>query len=215
MTEATLLAGRDYTLLLDRSGSMALKDQPGGRSRWSVARESVQALAARCEELDPDGLTLYLFASRFRRYDAVTADRVASIFLENEPCGGTDLAGVLAHAFECHFERRRARSGQRSAGAAAGGKSGETLLVVTDGEPDDPKAVMRTLVEATRRLERDEQLAVSFVQVGGDPRARRFLKVLDDDLQRAGARFDICDTVTLDEMEELGLTEVLLRAIHD
>ena len=67
---------RDYTLIIDRSGSMAIKDQPGGRSRWATARESAHALAARCEELDPDGITLYVFGSKFRRYDNVTADRV-------------------------------------------------------------------------------------------------------------------------------------------
>jgi Mg-chelatase subunit ChlD len=197
---------RDYTLIIDRSGSMALKDQPGGRSRWAVARESTQALAAKCDELDPDGITLYLFAARFKRYDNVTAERVAQVFLENEPCGGTDLAGVLAHAFESYFERKRAGHAKRT---------GETIVVVTDGEPDDPKAVMRTIVEASRRIDRDEELGVSLVQIGSDPQARRFLKVLDDDLGRAGAPFDICDTVTLDEMEDIGLAEVLLRAVND
>jgi hypothetical protein len=197
---------RDYTLIIDRSGSMALKDQPGGRSRWAVARESAQALAAKCDELDPDGITLYVFGARFKRYDNVTAERVSQVFLENEPCGGTDLAGVLAHAFESYFERRRT--------AGAKGR-GETILVVTDGEPDDPRAVMRTIVDASRRVEDDGQLGLSLVQVGNDAQARRFLKVLDDDLGRAGAPFDICDTVTLDEMEDLGLAEVLLRAVTD
>ncbi len=88
-------------------------------------------------------------------------------------------------------------------------------MVVTDGEPDDKLAVMRTIVAATKRLDRDEELAVSLVQVGKDPSATRFLKALDDDLVEAGAKFDICDTVTLDDMEDIGLTEVLLRAIHD
>jgi uncharacterized protein with von Willebrand factor type A (vWA) domain len=197
---------RDYTLILDKSGSMALKDQAGGKSRWSVARESAEALATKCEELDPDGITLYVFASRFKRYDGVTAASVARVFLENEPCGGTDLAGVLQHAFESYFERKRAGNAKRL---------GETIVVVTDGEPDDPRAVMRTIVEASRRIDRDEELGVSFVQVGDDPDARRFLKVLDDDLARAGARFDIVDTVTLDEMEDIGLTETLLRAVND
>ena len=112
---------RDYTLIIDRSGNMALKDQPGGRSRWAVARESAQALAAKCDELDPDGITLYVFAARFKRYDNVTADRVGQVFLENEPCGGTDLAGVLAHAFESYFERKRIGRSKRS----------ETILVPT------------------------------------------------------------------------------------
>jgi len=200
------MSKRDYTLIIDRSGSMAIKDQPGGRSRWATARESAHALAARCEELDPDGITLYVFGSKFRRYDNVTAERVGQVFIENEPAGGTDLAGVLAHAFGSYFDRKR--SGDSTL-------DGETIVVVTDGEPDDQKAVMKTIIDATRRLDRDEELGVSLIQVGKDPLATRFLKALDDDLVRVGARFDICDTVTLEEMEDLTLTEVLLRAIHD
>ena len=198
------LSDRDYTLIVDRSGSMAQKDQPGGRSRWAAARESTEAIAARCDELDADGLTLYVFASRFRRYENVSAERVAQVFKENEPCGGTDLAGVLQHAFDAYFARK-----------AKGKARPETILVVTDGEPDDPRAVIRTIIDASRRIQRDEELAVSLVQVGKDPDARRFLKLLDDELVSAGAPFDICDTVTLEEAKTIGLTEMLLSAIND
>jgi hypothetical protein len=41
------------------------------------------------------------------------------------------------------------------------------------------------------------------------------LKVLDDELQSAGAKFDLVDTITLDDMENFSLTEVLLNAIND
>ncbi len=88
-------------------------------------------------------------------------------------------------------------------------------MVLTDGEPDDQRAVIKAVLAASRRIDRDEELAVSFVQVGRDADARRFLKLLDDELVSAGAPFDICDTVTLDEAEEMGLTDVLLAAIHD
>lgn len=199
-----MLNDRDYTLILDKSGSMSTKDQPGGRSRWHAARESAAALASKCEELDPDGLTLYVFGSRFKRYDNVTSSRINRAFDEHEPSGGTDLAGVLKDAFRSYFDRK-------SRGAARP----ETIVVVTDGEPDDASAVIKTIVEASRKLDRDEELAVSLVQVGADPNARRFLKLLDDELLPAGAKFDIVDTVNLDEVEELGLTEVLLGAIND
>lgn len=53
------------------------------------------------------------------------------------------------------------------------------------------------------------------IPIGTDQNARRFLKLLDDELLPAGAKFDIVDTVNLDEVEEMGLTEVLLGAIHD
>ncbi|HBE34503.1 MAG TPA: hypothetical protein DD990_25215, partial [Cyanobacteria bacterium UBA11368] len=88
-----MLENRDYTLIIDKSGSMSVKDQPGGKSRWEVMQESTLALASKCEELDPDGITVYLFSGRFKRYDNVTSTKVSQIFQENEPSGRTDLAG--------------------------------------------------------------------------------------------------------------------------
>lgn len=201
-----MLQNRDYTLIIDKSGSMATPDQKGGRSRWTAAQESTFALASKCEQFDPDGITVYLFSGRFKRYENVTSSKVIQIFQENDPAGSTDLAGVLQHAFDNYFQRKA--SGQTK-------ENGETILVVTDGEPDDRKAVMKVIIEASRRMERDEELAISFVQVGSDAQATRFLKVLDDELQGAGAKFDICDTITIDDMEDLSLAEVLLNAIND
>ncbi len=201
-----MLEQRDYTLIIDKSGSMSMRDQLGGKSRWIVMQESTLALASKCEELDPDGITIYLFSGRFKRYDNVTASKVSQIFTENEPSGRTDLAGVLQDATNNYFQRKAA--GQTK-------PNGETILVVTDGEPDDRKAVMKVIIEASRRMDRDEELAISFVQVGTDQQATKFLKVLDDELQGAGAKFDIVDTVTIDDMEDMTLTEVLLNAIVD
>lgn len=201
-----MLENRDYTLIIDKSGSMTLKDQRGGKSRWQVMQESTLALASKCEEFDPDGITIYTFSGRFRRYDNVTAEKVGQVFRENEPSGRTDLAGVLEDAFDDYFQRKA--SGKTKA-------NGDTILVVTDGEPDDRKAVMRAIVEASRKMDKDEELAISFIQVGTDPDATRFLKILDDDLQSAGAKFDIVDTITMDDMEDFTLTEVLLNAIVD
>ncbi len=96
-----LLNDRDYTLILDKSGSMSSVDKPGGRSRWVEAQESTLALARKCEQFDPDGLTVYTFSSRHKRYDNVTASKVETIFLENDPVGSTNLAGVLIRYSRC------------------------------------------------------------------------------------------------------------------
>ncbi|MEB3178904.1 MAG: VWA domain-containing protein [Nostocaceae cyanobacterium] len=201
-----MLADRDYTLIIDKSGSMATRDQKGGRSRWVAAEESTLALASKCEQYDPDGITVYVFSGKFRRYENVTSRKVTQIFQENDPSGTTDLASVLKHATDSYVQRKTVNQTK---------PNGETILVVTDGEPDDRKAVMKVIIEASRRLDRDEELAISFIQVGTDSQATRFLKVLDDELQSAGAKFDICDTVTMEEMEEMSLSEVLLNAIND
>jgi len=201
-----MLENRDYTLIIDKSGSMATPDQKGGKTRWATAQESTFALASKCEQFDPDGITIYLFSGKFKRYENVTSAKVTQIFQENDPSGTTDLASVLKHATDDYLQRK-------ASGATK--PNGETILVVTDGEPDDRKAVMKVIIEASRRLDRDEELAISFIQVGNDPQATRFLKILDDDLQSAGAKFDICDTVTMDDMEDMSLSEVLLNAIND
>ncbi|MEH1837459.1 MAG: VWA domain-containing protein [Nostoc sp.] len=201
-----MLENRDYTLIIDKSGSMATKDQKGGRTRWVAAQESTLALASKCEQFDPDGINIYVFSGKFKRYENVTSSKVAQIFQENDPSGTTDLAGVLKHATDDFFQRKAARQTK---------PNGETILVVTDGEPDDRKAVMKVIIEASRNIDRDEELAISFIQVGTDPQATRFLKVLDDELQSAGAKFDICDTITMEDMEDMSLSEVLLNAIND
>ncbi|MCC5627972.1 vWA domain-containing protein [Nostoc sphaeroides] len=201
-----MLENRDYTLIIDKSGSMATQDQKGGRTRWFAAQESTLALASKCEQFDPDGITIYVFSGKFKRYENVTSSIVGQIFRENDPSGTTDLASVLKHATDDYLQRKA--DGQTK-------PNGETILVITDGEPDDRKAVMKVIIEVSRRIDRDEELAISFIQVGTDPQATRFLKVLDDELQSAGAKFDICDTITMEDMEDLSLSEVLLNAIND
>ncbi|MBW4570913.1 MAG: VWA domain-containing protein [Tolypothrix carrinoi HA7290-LM1] len=201
-----MMSDRDYTLILDKSGSMSTPDQAGGRSRWDIAQESTLALARKCEQFDPDGLTVYVFSGRFKRYEDVTSAKVAQIFLENDPAGTTNLAGVLQNALDNYFQRKAAGKTKLN---------GETILVVTDGEPDDRKAVFEVIINATRQMDRDEELAISMIQVGSDAQATKFLKALDDQLQSVGAKFDICDTITLDDMEDMSLADILMNAITD
>ncbi len=201
-----MIQERDYTLIIDKSGSMSTNDQAGGKSRWEIIQESTLALARKCEQLDPDGMTVYLFSGKFKRFDDVTSDKVAQIFMENDPAGTTNLAGVLKDATDNYFKRKAA--GQTKA-------NGETILVVTDGEPDDRKAVFEVIVNASRQMEKDEELGISIVQVGSDAQATKFLKALDDQMESIGAKFDICDTVTFDDMEDMSLAEILTNAITD
>jgi uncharacterized protein with von Willebrand factor type A (vWA) domain len=201
-----MMSDRDYTLIIDKSGSMSTPDQVGGRSRWEIAQESTIALARKCEQFDPDGITVYVFSGRFKRYENVTTAKVAQIFLENDPAGTTNLASVLQDALNNYFQRKAAGHTK---------PNGETILVITDGEPDDRKAVFEVIINATRQMERDEELAISMIQVGSDAQATKFLKALDDQLQSVGAKFDICDTVTLDDLEDMSLADVLMNAITD
>nr|WP_017305999.1 VWA domain-containing protein [Spirulina subsalsa] len=206
MGSGSIVEQRDYTLIIDKSGSMSTQDQPGGKSRWQAVQESTLALAKRCEELDPDGITVYLFSGRFKRYDNVTSDKVSQVFEEHDPMGKTDLASVLFDALDNYFQRKEAGETK---------PNGETIVVITDGEPDERKPVMRLIVEASRKIDRDEELGISLIQVGRDKLATQFLVALDKQLEDIGAKFDIVNTITIDDMESMSLTDVLLKAVTD
>ncbi len=199
------LENRDYTLIIDKSGSMADNDVKGYKSRWHAVQESARAIARKLDEYDPDGITLYVFANSFKRYDNVTPDKVDQVFAENDPGSGTNLAGVLEHAFDSWKERKKA--GEL--------KDGETIVVITDGIPNDEQAVADQITRVTKSMDKDEELAVTFFQVGSDQSARSYLKRLDDQLPAEGAKFDIVDTKTFDELENTTLQQALLDAIDD
>ena len=48
-----MLEQRDYTLIIDKSGSMGIGDIGNGQTRWQAVQESTLALATKCEQFDP------------------------------------------------------------------------------------------------------------------------------------------------------------------
>lgn len=199
------LLNRDYTLLVDRSGSMSTPGK-SGKTRWKESEEGAIAVSRKINELDPDGITLYTFANHWKRSDNVGPDQVSVLFASEEPNGGTNLAGVLSDAVENYFKRKKAGTSQ---------PNGESFLVVTDGLPDDENAVAKVITKAAARLDKASEMSITFVQVGNDAHASAYLKRLDDDLEKEGAKYDIVDTITMDDLGDRSLTQALTDAITE
>jgi len=72
--------------------------------------------------------------------------------------------------------------------------------------------VVKEIVNAANKIARDEDLSVSFIQVGHDKEATKFLKALDEDIK---ARFDIVDAVPADAMKGMTFEELITRSIQD
>ncbi len=206
MTTNSIVTNRDYTLIIDKSGSLTTDDDGIGKTRWEIAQESTLALAKKCDEIDPDGITVYVYSGRFRRYDNVTADKITEIYAQNEPMGKSDLKSVLKDALDNYFKRKV--KGETK-------PNGETMLIITDGIPDEPKEIMKLIISATKKMDRDEELGISFIQIGKDKKATEYFTALDDLLENAGAKFDIVDTVSMEKMQNMSLTDVLLNAVID
>lgn len=204
---AAQLANYNMVLCIDRSGSMGTKDMPGGISRWKAAREATGAFARKATEFDADGIDVIVFGgSTIKEYNNVTGtdELLNKIFTENEPASTTPTAEALQRALDKYFNEKTA------------GKNPKPILigVITDGEPNDRVAVKNLIVSSTKLMEKDEEVAISFLQVGDDPAATSFLQELDDELVgKLGAKFDIVDTKKLNAVENI--TECMLAALND
>lgn len=194
-----ILAGYDFIVVIDASGSMGEEDAPGGRSRWDYAQETVTAIARSAGKFDTDGIDVITFAgSRVESHSGVTVDKVKEVFATRSPSGGTPLHLALTEAIKL------------------AGKSDKKdfIIVLTDGVPDDKAAAAKVIVDQSNRQKNDDDLTILFVQVGNDAQATKHLKSLDDDL--AGAKFDIVDVKTIDEVDSFSsFEELVIAAIND
>lgn len=184
---------RDYVLIVDRSGSMST------HTRWADAEKAVATLAPYICKFDPDGIDLIFFDHEVIKFDGVKdPTEVKNLFKSHQPRGSTNLALALHSAFRAHF---------------AGERGATTILVVTDGAPDSRQEVERVIRRAAESIEVDAELSVSFIQIGTDLGAKKFLQYLDDDLKNV--KFDIVDTVTAEECNNLSFAELIARSIYD
>ncbi len=200
---------RNYSIIVDRSGSMECSPE-GGRTRWEEAKEAVEFLAPFVTKCDPDGISLYFFSSDFDKFTNVkTAAEISEKFRCYCPVGSTALHLVLEDAVKPDEPE------PSSVFSCGGGFRPETILVITDGSPDDPEAVERVIIEATKNMKNDEDLSITIVQVGDDRSMDCYLHDLDNHLITKGAKFDIVDVISASHMKGLSFQDLIVRSVRD
>lgn len=189
---------RDYYLLLDVSTSMTDEDNVGV-SRLDRVKEITIAIADAVNQLDPDGINLITFGSKVTDHGNVTPANVKEVVGNIKAWGSTNMDGAIKTALSNFLP-----------------ETPRTIIVITDGQPDNKKAVAEEIMAASRKIDKDEQLAIGFFQIGEDRAATSFLQFLDDELQSLGAKFDIVDTTpatSIGSPEEL--EQALIKFIND
>ena len=191
----------DVIAIFDKSGSMNTKDTPNGKSRWGYGIERIDSFVQEVGEHDANGIDIIVFDEKFDESLGVTPDSVQAVFQNYKPGNGTSMSGPLRHALEMASKRWNEKP--------------QFIIVFTDGEPDDKDQVARVIIEYANRMERDEQCAILFAQVGKDRDAAKFLQALDDDLQSQGAKFDIVDVEPLENFHNFTLQQIVDKAFND
>lgn len=206
---------RQYVLLIDKSLSMTSFDQDGGRrgDRWGAAQEVCKNLVDSMFRHDIDHkVPTYLFGDRVEDIGELTdPQQVYALFRDHSPDGrSTNLSGALDLALQDHVGKMRNNFEVIP---------GTTVVVVTDGQPNNEFNVEQVLKKyANPRngfVDNDEQLAISFIQVGDDRGASDFLQKMDRGFKFNGRKMDICDTKKDNDVRRFGCDKVLEDAIFD
>ncbi|KAA1076881.1 hypothetical protein PGT21_022884 [Puccinia graminis f. sp. tritici] len=183
-----ILARYDTVLLIDDSALMSQQN------RWNEAAVAVAGLADTLVKYNSDGIDVYFMNSNEHLRNATSAAEVTQLFRTVQPVGQSTPTDVRVEELLGVYLKRleEARATNRAPIKPL------NLIVITDGEGDDPDTLAHALAGFSDRLDLGRfpltQLGVQFVQIGNDRDATRFLQALDDELKsELGGRRDIVD----------------------
>ncbi|RYO88358.1 hypothetical protein DL764_008735 [Monosporascus ibericus] len=221
--EYAFLSHFDTVFLIDDSGSMA---QYG---RWEEARAALALILPVCVDDDKDGVDIYFLNHKntSRRVDGAdakgrsagtgyrhvrNAEAVMDIFNGTGPNGQTPTGERLSHILQtylAHLEEQVQRNGVDDHGVKP-----VNIIVITDGSPNSREVLEGVIVEAAKRLQRQDalpyQVGIQFFQVGNNPNAAEFLTRLDEKIrEKYQLDRDMVDTVPFNPRTG-GLTDKLI-----
>lgn len=190
-----------YQVIIGLDNSMSMQTAEGGTTRVKLAQELAGGIIAAACQVDADGPDVFTFGQSVRGLGTVTVERAQQALAAlnaSEPATAT--GAFLTQAFS--LAKKKIEGGDQA-----------LILVVTDGAASDAGLVKSEIIKMSQWMQADEQCAVEFISISHE--ADAFLRELDDDLQRQGAKFDIVDATPIQEAVGLGLEGIYNKAFND
>ena len=169
-------------------------------TRWEKAVMGLNGIVASVSKIDPDGVDVVCFPGSggeggmdhdiFRNVKDTKG--LEALVTAVEPKGdckmGQAMDVVLKEAFEKGFSERPC-----------------AILVLTAGRPDDHEELSKTLADAATKVGKKGDLTITFVHVGDDEWAEKYLAHLDTGLAATnadGEEIDIVDTIKDEDIKK-------------
>lgn len=182
-------------------------DVSPSESRWQWCSEQTDDLSRQLQKAikGPAGknLKVVLFNDRYKVFKDVDLSSVPSFFANNHPSGNTNANAALRSQLREYFAARDVDQNVKPL----------LLAMITDGLPDDPFTLRQTIINATKKMRNPGEIAITFLQVGVDPKATQYLRELDHGLGKR-ARYDIVTSKSFQQLNKSGLALALLDAVH-
>jgi von Willebrand factor type A domain len=191
----------DVVIVIDTSGSMNFHLSSEPATKWQWCATYIHDFAEKLRPLLTGGLTIVRFNNTFDIEQHCSPERVETIFQSTTPVGGTDMATPLSAVLKNYLASSRARP--------------LLVAVLTDGMPNLGPKVEDVIIDATRDMRSPAEIRMTFLEIGEEFDGRNLIKLLDDYLVYEGAKYDIVDSLTFDQVRQMGLSEALKHAINE
>lgn len=192
------LALFDTVFVIDDTGSMQMAANsneaasPGIKTRWRVLTNSMQFIGNIAAEYDPDGVDVhFLMSAHLNQTNIKSGQEVLNLLAQvdlTKGSGGTYFAEVLADILGTHVARYEDYFKAAKRREKVDKVRPLNVIVLTDGKANDENATKKTIIKMGKKLDDMNapltQVGVQFLQVGDDNDAAKWLKSLDDDLER-------------------------------
>lgn len=196
MSNLELNKGDQFIIGLDISGSMQATDTPSGQSRLQYTLETLKTFVREASKWDPDGVSFYPFGAKVHAYPDLQPDDIDAKLGSLKYEGATMTHLAITSAYNEH----KSKSNEQT-----------FLMVFTDGEPSDPDAVKKAIVDITNDVKDEKEFRIAFLTVGERSASLdAYLTALDDDL--TGAKYDIVDVKRVEEVDFMAAVD---GAIND
>jgi Mg-chelatase subunit ChlD len=175
---------------------MQTQDCPGNARRFDYVTETMKAFIGEAAKWDPDGVSFYAFNNHLQAFPNVTTvDEISSKIASLRPGGGTNTHLAITAAYKEHKEA----------------KSEQTFLMIfTDGEPTDPDAVKKSIIDITKDVTDEKEFRICILTVGQRSAAlETWLNDLDNNL--TGVKYDI---VKVEKLEDVDFEQAVADAIE-
>jgi hypothetical protein len=207
---------RQYRVLIDASSSMRSVDDRSiyeSQSRWKLTQKACEKVIPQLSSKEDTSMSLYFFSHDFKKFTNIrTAHEVKSCFDAIYPKGGTHLTEALEDALELSDTPSNNGTNENNDTGDADYKNNAstpnknkggiksdmplTILILTDGAPDNRHSVEEVIRKANDKIEYDDDLSILIIQIGYDAPASRWLTSLEDRLQ---CKEGVIKTTTLED----------------
>lgn len=210
---------RDVFILIDRSGSMTIKDgTTGERTRWQYLQETVRGHVYEILNIQDDEygeicneLTLYFFNANKPAQAIIIRDgeQVQSKFKEKVPGGETFIGPTLEEALNQWFANRQ-------------DNKNAFIIIYTDGELSDRKRFVDLISSTCSRINSQDEIKILLIGIGSEIQLEGVIDFyLGIDLNvrafksRRGEDCNIFVFDLIDDVVDEGIVAALERQLED